>query len=84
MRWLVISYDDDQQQTFYDRVIAPSEDEAKVIIGGIRDYAIPVCALSVGELLKMGRSLRLLTEATIKTEMEDLQKTRKEETEFPS
>jgi hypothetical protein len=41
-RFIVISYDDDQQQAFYDGVEAESNAEALLLIAEARPYAIPV------------------------------------------
>ena len=49
-RYLVIAYDDDQQQTMYDTVWAETQDDAKAIVDRHRDYAVAVCAISVSEL----------------------------------
>ncbi len=49
-RYLVIAYDDDQQQTFYDTVYTSSEEEAKGLVERHRDYAVAVSAISPEEL----------------------------------
>ena len=52
MKYLVISYDDDEQQAFYDHVIAPTEEDAMAQIDELRDYAIASCAYTADELRK--------------------------------
>ena len=50
MKYFVISYDDDQQQTFFDFVEASTPDVACYIAGEQREYAIPCQALTSSEL----------------------------------
>jgi hypothetical protein len=45
-KFLVISYDDDQQQWFYDFVVAASEQDAVDKVCTDRDYVIAADALS--------------------------------------
>ena len=52
-RYIVVSYDDDQQQTFFDLVQAENEGDAKSIIGELRDYAIPCDAIDLERLERM-------------------------------
>jgi len=54
---LVISYDDDQQQWFYDFVVAPSEPAAVQKVCTRRDYVIAADALSVENLNNLAQSL---------------------------
>ena len=39
-KYLVVSYDDDQQQWFYDMVLAASKEQAEEYICKVRDYVI--------------------------------------------
>ncbi len=57
-KYLVISYCDDQQEAYHDFVEAPSEDNARVIVGLVRDYAIPVSAYSVEQLSGYAKGLK--------------------------
>lgn len=43
-RYLAVSYDDDQQQTFYDLVAATDAEAAKGIVARARDYAVAIDA----------------------------------------
>jgi hypothetical protein len=56
-KFLVISYDDDQRQWFYDFVVAGSEQAAVEKVCTRRDYVIAADALSVGNLDNLARSL---------------------------
>ena len=57
-KFLVISYDDDQQQWFYDFVVAGSEQAAVDKICTDRDDVIAADALSAEELNQLAQSLR--------------------------
>lgn len=61
-KFLVISYDDDQQQWFYDFVVAKSDEAAVRKVCTQRDYVIAADALSVENLVNLAQSL---TEETI-------------------
>jgi hypothetical protein len=56
-KFLVISYDDDQQQWFYDFVIAGSEQAAVDKVCTHRDYVIAADALSPENLNNLAQSL---------------------------
>jgi hypothetical protein len=56
-KFLVISYDDDQQQWFYDFVVAPSDEAAVQKVCTQRDYVIAADALSVENLVNLAQSL---------------------------
>lgn len=56
-KFAVISYDDDQQQTFWDFVMAESSDEAKEKVNDARPYAIAVDAIQPEELEEMAYKL---------------------------
>jgi hypothetical protein len=56
-RFLVISYDDDQQQWFYDFVVAASEQAAIDKVCTDRDYVIAADALSPEQLNNLAQSL---------------------------
>jgi hypothetical protein len=49
-RFLVISYDPQEQQAFCDVVEAQNPNEARGVVDAIRDYAIAVDALTPAEL----------------------------------
>lgn len=68
-KYLVISYDQDEQQTFYDWAIAKDEEEAKKQIDDIRPYAIAVCAMPPEEMHNMAKILEEATEETIAGEL---------------
>jgi len=56
-KFLVISYDDDQQQWFYDVVVAESEQAAVDKVCTDRDYVIAADALSAEQLNNLAQSL---------------------------
>lgn len=56
-KFLVVSYDDDQQQWFYDFVVAPSDGAAVRKVCTRRDYVIAADALSAEDLANLAQSL---------------------------
>ena len=56
-KFLVISYDDDQQQWFYDFVVALTEQAPVQRVCARRDYVIAADALSVENLNNLAQSL---------------------------
>lgn len=52
-RYLVISYDNDQQQWFHDTVFAKNAEEAETRILDLRDYCVAANVFSVKELEKV-------------------------------
>jgi hypothetical protein len=67
MRYIVISYDDDQQQTFFDVTEAGSSDKAKALAGELRDYAIPCTVLSKDDLEGFLQDLEIIVERDVLT-----------------
>ena len=65
-KFLVISYDDDQQQWFYDFVVAGSEQAAIDKICTDRDDVIAADALSVEEFNQLAQSLHEQTIESIR------------------
>lgn len=51
-RFLVVSYDPDQQQWFYDVVFADSQDAAKEKLLGIREYCMDADALTMEDIAR--------------------------------
>ena len=49
-KFLVISYDNDEQQTFWDEVVAANEEKAKEFVETCRSYALVVEVFSVPNL----------------------------------
>ena len=56
-KFLVISYDDDQQQWFYDFVVAASEQDAVDKVCTDRDYVIAADALPIETLNNLAHAL---------------------------
>jgi hypothetical protein len=71
-KFLVVSYDGDEQQIFYDRVIAEDCRTAMGFIGEIREYAVPIDALTPRDLRQMCDELAVKTPQEITAEMEEL------------
>lgn len=71
-RFVVISYDNDQQQTFYDFVNAEDENKAQELIAEIRPYAIPVGALYPDEMRKMALQLESVEDYAINAHIHTL------------
>jgi hypothetical protein len=73
MRFIVVSYDDDQQQTFFDVTEADTAEKAKELAGELRDYAIPCHVLDRAEFLHFvdymytAKPEDVLTEATLES-----------------
>src|SRR5260370_41227034 len=60
-KFLVVSYDDDQQQWFWDFVGAKTEQEAVALVCKRRPYVIAADAASLSQVQELGREkLRLL------------------------
>jgi hypothetical protein len=57
-RFLVVSYDDDQQQWFYDFIFAIDKERATERILQLRDYCQEADAIPLHELTRMARNLR--------------------------
>ena len=68
-KFMVISYDDDQQQTFTDFVFAENPEGAKLIIDSHRQYAVAVDAIDSKELLGLAASLKKFTRAEEKRDL---------------
>src|SRR2546425_96640 len=64
-RFLVISYDDDQQQVFFDFALAPDANRAKQTIQVLRPYAVAIDAFEPKELTQMATGLATCTDEEI-------------------
>jgi hypothetical protein len=71
-KFLVISYDSDQQQWFYDFLMAADADQAKASILELRSYCQDADAIGVSLLGEMSRNLARLTPAQIEKEFRSL------------
>lgn len=69
---LVISYDEDQQQPYFDHVLAADRDHAIIRMERLRPDAFIVDALVADELRKMTTALDAATEADIEAWMDQL------------
>ncbi len=65
MRFLVISYDTDEQLPYFDLVIAKDEEEARSIGDDLRPYAQAVTAYTTAELRQAADNLDSLTDEAI-------------------
>jgi hypothetical protein len=68
-KFLVVSYDEDQQQWFYDHVQATSEQEAAALICRIRPYVIAAEASTLPEVLRMARRIARKSAKDIRTDL---------------
>jgi hypothetical protein len=67
-KFTVISYDPDEQQTFWDRVNAPNKDRAHTMVADLRYYAIVVDVLDEAQVKGVATGLRVDTPADIADE----------------
>ena len=67
-KFLVVSYDDDQQQWFWDFVCAKSQEDAGALVCKRRPYVIAADAISPSELSAMALNLESLSPAKIRRE----------------
>ena len=65
-KFLVVSYDDDQQQWFWDFVAAPSPSHAAAYVCRDRPYVIAADAVADSELRKMADDLDKMTYAKVR------------------
>ena len=72
-RYLVISYDPDQQQWFYDVVFAENANLAQERIAGIRDYCIDFDVLDVPTLVRMAERVQTETQAESEAWLKELE-----------
>jgi hypothetical protein len=56
-KFLVVSYDDDQHQWFYDFVVAQTEEEAEQKVCALRTYILAADAVTVSELKGFAETL---------------------------
>jgi len=67
-KFLVISYDADQQQSFWDRLLAPSKELAEQAVSELRDYAVVVDVIEPAELLRIGTQFANASKNTVLAE----------------
>lgn len=80
-RFVVVSYDDDQQQWFYDFIFAVDGDRAKERILEIRDYCQEADAIPLHELTRMARNLRKASKPQTERLLAEVRKERDPESE---
>ena len=68
-KYLVISYDDDQQQPYFDHVMAVDRHHAIILMEEARLDALPIDALTVSDLRKMAIDLDNASESEIREGM---------------
>jgi hypothetical protein len=71
-RFLVVGYDGDQQQWFYDFVFAIDADRAKGRVLQIRDQCQDADAIPLHELTRMARNLRKASKPQTERWLRDL------------
>ena len=70
MKYLVVSYDDDQQQWFWDFVLADSEEQAEEFICTVRPYVIAADAILSRDLTERATDLANESERELQREMQ--------------
>lgn len=68
-KYLVVSYDPDQQQWFYDVVLALSADAAKEWVCAVREYVIDADVLTIADLARMTRRVESVSHAQVERDM---------------
>ena len=71
-KYLVVSYDPDQQQWFYDFVFAKNADTAKARICGLRPYVVESDATDLKELEALVEILKLCTQTQSEAWLKEL------------
>jgi hypothetical protein len=66
-KFLVVSYDNDQQQWFYDFVAAQTEEEAEGKVNTLRNYVIASDAVTLSELKGFAETLESKTFDQVQT-----------------
>lgn len=72
MKYLVISYDPDQQQWFYDVVFAEDSEKAKERLCDIRDYVMDANVLSIEDLERITGRMHAATETECEAWLKEL------------
>lgn len=67
-KFIVISYDSNEQQTFWDRLMATSKEAAGIEVSRVRDYAVVVDVVEPDGLLTIAFNARDARPATILAE----------------
>jgi hypothetical protein len=82
-RFIVVSYDSDQQQWFYDTVLASDGQSAEAFITENRSYVTDAGAISEDDFLNMGKNLAARSDKSIHGTMEELRKQHADEEDEP-
>jgi hypothetical protein len=70
--FVVVSYDDDQQQWFYDTVRAENTEDAAALICKLRPYVIAADATDAPELGKMAKRVKAAKPKAIEKHMDEI------------
>lgn len=81
-KFLVISYDSDEQQWYWDFVMAADADQAKASILELRTYCQDADATPVDELNRVARNLSTRTPKWIEKQLQQLVKQHKGEQQY--
>ena len=68
-KFFVVSYDEDEQQWFYDTVLAKNGETAETFICRVRPYVQCAGAISIGELEEIAKRISRRSESSIHTQM---------------
>jgi hypothetical protein len=71
-RFVVISYDDDQQQVFWDWVLAEDSRSAREWVAERRSYAVPVECLTPEDLVRIGQRAANTNQFLLESTMKEL------------
>jgi hypothetical protein len=73
-KFLVVSYDSDQQQWFYDTVIAENEEKASELICRIRPYVIDADATNLEEIKSIAKHMEKRKVTEIRASLRSIEK----------
>jgi hypothetical protein len=82
-KYLVVSYDTDQQEWFYDHVMASSEESAEAFVCENRPYVVDADATDVSQFQDMAHAMNTQTEKDFLGSMVQLAKQHAEEIDEP-
>jgi hypothetical protein len=82
-KFLVVSYDSDQQEWFYDHVMASSEESAEAFVCENRPYVVDADATDVSQFQDMAHAMNTQTEKDFLGSMVQLAKQHAEEIDEP-
>lgn len=73
-KFTVISFDNDEDQTFWDTIIAPTPDKAKQMIATVRPYAVVIDCLCPEDMQTVSDNVNEMEESTCRETWRELVK----------